>query len=169
MRNASRWASLVLLGPVLAACGGGGGGGPTGPGGGTAAFTATIDGQAFAADSITFTVTGNPGVPGSLIISGADVVSGTDYRTLSLSVSFIGATGAYPIGINIGTTAGGTASVTEVAGSTVTIWSTSLNGAAGTVTITSLTATRMKGTFSFTADRSPPGARRPGDRHQRHL
>ncbi len=159
MPNKFRWTTGIVFGLVLAACGGGGsgGGGPAGPGGGTAAFTATIDGQSFAADANTFTVTGNPGVPGSLIISGADVVSGSDYRALSLSVSFIGATGAYPIGINIGTTAGGTASVTDVAGSTVTTWMTSLNGAAGTVTITSLTATRMKGTFSFTADLSPPG------------
>lgn len=157
MRVPFRRIGLIVLGAALAACGGGSSGGPGGPGGGGVGFSATIDGQAWTADAIGFSVTGNPGTPGSLIISGVEVVSATDYRTLLLTVSFIGATGAYPIGINIGTTAGGTASITEVAGSTVTTWFTSLNGAAGTVTITSLTATRMQGTFSFTADLSPPG------------
>jgi len=157
MRNRTRMFG-VACGVILAACGGGGGGGPTGPGGGSAAFTATINGQAWTADTIGFSVTGNPGVPGSLIISGVEVVTPTNYRTLSVTVSFIGATGQYPMGINIGTTPGGTASAVVVSGSNVTTYLTALSGAEGTVTITSLTATRMKGTFSFTADESPgPG------------
>lgn len=149
----------VACGVVLAACGGGGGGALGPGGGGSASFTATINGQSWAADTLGFTVTGNPGVPGSLIISGVEVVTPTNYKTLSLTVSFIGATGSYPMGINIGTTPGGTGSSVVVSGSNVTTYLTPLSGAAGTVTITSLTASRMKGTFSFTADPSPgPGA-----------
>lgn len=157
MRNRSR-IGLIVFGAALAACGGGGSGGPGGPGGGGVGFSATIDGQAWTADATGFSVTGNPGVPGSLIIAGVEVVAPNDYRTLSLTVSFIGAPGVYPIGINIGTTPGATASVTQVSpGPVSTFWLTSLNGAAGTLTVTSLTATRMKGTFSFTGDLSPPG------------
>lgn len=149
----------VACGVILAACGGGSGGALGPGGGGSAAFSATINGQAWAADTLGFTITGNPGTPGSLIISGVEVVTPTNYKSLSLAVSFIGATGQYPIGINIGTTPGGTASSVVVSGATVTTYMTPLSGAAGTVTITSLTATRMKGTFSFTADPSPgPGA-----------
>lgn len=158
MRNGSRLFGLVLA-VVLGACGGGGGGGPVGPGGGGAAFTANINGQPWVADTVGFTVTGNPGVPGSLIISGVDLVSPTNYKTLSLTVAFIGATGTYPVGINIGTSAGGTGGVTIVSGAAVSLYSSPLSGAAGTVTITTLTATRMAGTFSFTADLTPgPGA-----------
>ena len=159
MRNRSGLFALVVA-VVLGACGGGGGGGgPVGPGSGKAAFTADINGQPWAADTTGFGVTGNPGVPGSLIISGVDLVSPTNYKTLSLTVAFIGATGTYPIGINIGTSAGGTGGITTVSGATVNLYSSSLTGAAGTMTITTLTATRMVGTFSFTADLTPgPGA-----------
>jgi hypothetical protein len=148
----------LSLGVMLAACGGGGGGGGgTGPGG--AAFSANINGQPWTADANTFTVIGNGGVPGALTISGVEVVAPTDYKSISISVSFIGATGVYPMGINIGTTAGATASMVVVSGNSTTTYLTPLSGAAGTLTITTLTASRMAGTFSFSADLSPgPGA-----------
>ncbi len=159
MRNTSRRTFGVVLGVLLAACGGGGGGALGPGGGGKAAFTANINGQPWAADTTGFGVTGNPGVPGSLIISGVDLVSPTNYKTLFLSVAFIGAPGTYPIGINIGTSAGGTGGITTVSGATVNLYGVPLTGAAGTLTITTLTATRMVGTFSFTADLMPgPGA-----------
>jgi hypothetical protein len=141
---------------TLALLSGCGGGSPTDDGGGggdgSADFTATIDGQAWAAEEISFQVTGSPQVPGSLTISGAHVQSATNYRTLSLSLSFIPGTGTFPLGINIGTTPGGTGSVTVVAGaSSFTSYATPLSGSAGSVTITTLTSSRMVGTFTFTA------------------
>ena len=57
------------------------------------------------------------------------------------------APGTYPLGVNTGTNAGGIASVTDAPA----VWSTPLNGAAGTVTITARTATRIAGTFQFSA------------------
>lgn len=113
MRIGFRLVGLVFA-AVLGACGGGGSGGLGPGGGGGAAFTATINGQPWVADTLGFSVIGSPGVPGSLVISGVDVVAPTDYKTLSLSVSFIGAAGTYPIGINIGTTPGATASAVVV-------------------------------------------------------
>jgi len=41
--------------------------------------------------------------------------------------------------------------VTMTVGSSTTIWSTALTGGKGTVTVTTLTATRIAGTFSFDA------------------
>jgi len=135
-------------------CGGdsptdGGGGG----GGGSAPFTATINGQAWAADQIGFQVTpGSVETPGSLTISGTQVQSASNYRSLVLTLAFISGTGTFPLGINIVTTPGGTGIVTVVAGaSSVTSYFTPLSGNAGSVTITTLTSARMVGTFTFTA------------------
>lgn len=151
-----RW--CWALGFLLAACGGGSSGGGLGPGG-NAPFSATIDGQAWTADATSFSVVGGNAVPGALTITGADIVGPTNYRALTLTMSFIGAVGTYPIGINIGTTPGATATVLDVSGATQLTYTTPFSGAAGTLTVATLTATRMTGTFAFTAPPSSgPGA-----------
>jgi hypothetical protein len=53
--------------------------------------------------------------------------------------------------VNQGTTAGGSGIVFATQGTSIGTWSTNLIGNAGTVTITSLTSTRIVGTFQFTA------------------
>lgn len=141
-----RFGLLALL-LLLAACGGsstgpsnGGGGG----GSGTNRLTATIDGQAFTATMIQ----ANPvsTVPGSLAFQGTQII-GSTARTMAIYLAFISGPGTYPLGMNIGTSPGGTATVTAGAGA----FTTPLSGAAGTITITTLTATRVAGTFSYVA------------------
>ncbi len=141
--------SLLALLFLLAACGGsstgpddGGGGG--GGGGGTDRLTATIDGQAFTAT----TVQANPVsvVPGSLNFLGFQTAGGVT-RSIAISLAYITGPGTYPFGTNIGTTPGGVAS--HLSGAAV--WTTPLSGTAGSITITSISATRVVGTFTFTA------------------
>ncbi|MGB8223750.1 MAG: DUF6252 family protein [Polyangiales bacterium] len=136
---------LVAVGCGDSAGGGGGAGGTGNPGG--MSFSASVDGQSWAADEGTISVTGNPAAPslGTIVISGADIATG---RSLILALSFVSAPGTYPLGVNVGTTPGGTASVTASPDS----WLTPLSGGAGTVTITVRTTTRIAGSFSFTAD-----------------
>lgn len=143
-----RLSSLALL-LLLAACGGsstgpddGGGGG--GGGNGTNRVTATIDGQAFTGGTILAVPVST--VPGSLGFQ-ATQVTGNTARTIAMYLAFIPGPGTYPLGMNIGTSPGGTVSVTTGASA----FTTPLSGAAGSVTITSLTSTRVAGTFTFTA------------------
>ncbi len=151
MRTSHRWLAVAALAfSFAAACGGGGDGGPAGPGGGSAAFTARIDGQAWASDASLLTATVGS-VPGSLVLTGTRLVSTTNYTTIGLILSFIGAPGTYPLGVNPGTSAGGQGTLTITAGPTPAFRETDYSGNAGTVTITSLTSTRMAGTFNFTA------------------
>ncbi|MBL0177861.1 MAG: hypothetical protein IPP98_01880 [Gemmatimonadetes bacterium] len=135
---------LSLSLAILTACGGGSPTGPGGGGNGTDKVTASIDGQAFTGA----TIQANPvsTVPGSLAFQATQVVGGAA-RSIAMYLAFIPGPGTYPLGMNIGTSPGGT--VTLVNG--VNGFTTPLSGAAGSVTITSLTATRVAGTFTFTA------------------
>ncbi len=153
--------ALTLLLCSLAACSSGSSTGPGGNNGnnnGTrqGTFTAVIDGQSWV--STTNQTTGGSGsnqVPGLVSISGTKLVSATNYTTLTLTLGYIAGPGTYPLGVNQGTTAGGIGLVFAPQGSSFGDWSTGLSGAAGTVTVTSLTSTRIVGTFQFTA---PPQA-----------
>ena len=154
-------AALVMLSLLSVACGsstgpGGGGGG----GGGNGPMTATIDGQSWTAESNTFQVTSDNTLPGYLILSGLQL-NGTDYTTLSLYLGFISGPGTYPLGVNQGTTPGGGGGVIVKVGATLNIYAVDFTGDRGSVTITSLTATRIAGTFNFVA---PPslGSGAPG-------
>jgi len=111
----------------------------------------TVGTQAWASDANRLQVTLGS-VPGSLIISGVQVGSGSDYVAVTLMLSFIGAPGLYPVGINIGSTPGGSGTILISSGGTVTTWLTPLSGAAGSVTVQSLTSTRIRGRFAFVAD-----------------
>lgn len=145
--------ALLCLPAALAACGGGGS--TTGPGGttGSAAVTATIDGTAFASTTVQVTGGGSGAnqVPGVLTIVASQIAGASNYTTLTLSLGYIAGTGVYPLGVNAGTTAGGSGLVYVSQGATFGTWSTNFTGSAGSVTVTSLTATRITGTFQYTA------------------
>ncbi len=142
--------ALPLL--QLAGCGGGGGGGPTGPGGGGGgggggnSFTAVIDGTAWTSDSSAISVTGSASATraGLLIISGYETSSN---RGLSLAISFFIGPAVQPLGVNSATTPGGSGTVMLPPDS----WLTPMSGAAGFVTLTERSATRIAGSFNFTA------------------
>jgi len=108
-------------------------------------MTASIDGQAFSADQFSQAnvTTSQPGI---YTITGSRLLSGSTAQTLLLTLYNIGATGTYPLGVT-GTNFGGTGAIAE--GSTT--WITPLTGAAGTVTVSKLSATSIGGTFSFVA------------------
>jgi Family of unknown function (DUF6252) len=142
--------TLVVVGLLVVGCGGGDGS-PTGTGnggggGGTSPMSATIDGAKWTASKSAVQVSGNTTstAQGTITISGVNINTGFG---ITISLSYVSAAGTYPLGVNIGTNAGGTATVTE----SPNFWNTPLNGAAGTVVITTRTATRIAGTFEFTA------------------
>jgi hypothetical protein len=159
MRTVHRW--LVVAGALSfgAACGGGDSN-PAGPGGGGSAdFTAKIDGASWASDASALAIqAGSTGIPGSLTIAGSKVNSATNYISLVLSVGYISGPGDYPLGVNFLSDAGGVAQVLEAAGGSFESRITPFSGVAGTLTVTSLSATRITGTFNFVAGPSPGSA-----------
>ena len=140
-RSLGGTAAVFLLAAVTA-CGGGGG---PGGGGGGSGFTASVDGTAYTYDQFT-RASVSAQLPGNYILIGSRIVSGTTAESITLSIYNISATGTYPLGVN-SSNLGGFASILE--GSTS--FMTPLNGASGTVTVTTLTSTRIAGTFAFTA------------------
>jgi len=149
MSTAIRW---VLGGGAVvaaAACGGSGDGGG-GPNGGGAGMTARIDGTSWSATQVQVTA-GGAQVPGSIVITGIKV-SGTSTSSLGLLLGFIGGPGDYPLGVNQVSSAGGTGLLLETSAASVQNRTTPLNGASGTVTVSTLTATKMTGTFEFVAE-----------------
>jgi hypothetical protein len=149
---------------AVASCGGGGGGGAPGggrggAGGGSATgsghLAATIDGQAWVADQSTIQVSASGAVPGTLTINGSHVVSATNYLSLTLALGYINGPRTYPLGVNPGTNAGGTVSIFDQSGAGAPgIWMTDFTGSRGTLTVTSMSATNIAGTFELMA---PPG------------
>ncbi|MBL0170613.1 MAG: hypothetical protein IPP90_07760 [Gemmatimonadaceae bacterium] len=122
---------------LLSGCGGGG---STGPGTVGSAFKASIDGVNWA--STTSSAVSAAG--GIFTIVGSQV--GASVTSMSLTFYSIGVPGTYPLGVT-GTVAGGIATITA----SPSTWSTPLTGAAGTVTISAVSATRIAGTFSYSA------------------
>lgn len=141
--------NLVRLGAVLlmlsgAACGGD----PSGvenPGG-EYYLTAKVDGAEWSAVPSTIQTTGSAATPGFVMLQGS--TTGSPLSIIALHLGFIPGTGTYPLGVNHATTTGGVGVFAEGPRS----WMTPFSGAAGTVTITELTGTRITGTFSFDAD-----------------
>lgn len=134
VRNAVVAAAVTL---VLTACGGGNDN-PAGNGN-TGNFRATIDGSSWVANTV-----GSAAAAGGIFtITGVQTGSATG---MTMTLYSIGAPGTFPLGVG-GSVAGGIASVTQ--GSS--LWSTPLSGAAGTVTITAVSPTRIAGSFAFNA------------------
>lgn len=118
----------------------------TGPGGtnGEFNFTAKIDGASWASDA-GVERTGVPiTLPGIYAMTGIKL--GTSGYTVIISLYNISGPGTYPLGVGP-SVAGGNALLSTVAGG----WKTAQSGADGTITITTLTASRIAGTFNFTA------------------
>lgn len=137
-------AGLALA--IAAACGGDsggpGGGGPdtTGNGGGEGTMTARINGVDFSADR-RIRVTRHAG--GVYTIEGT--ANGDPAVVITLGMFNIGGTGTYPIGVGA-TIFGATASTSSAAQQ----WETPMDHS-GTLTITELDASHIKGTFAFAA------------------
>jgi uncharacterized protein DUF6252 len=145
----------------MGACGGTSSDSTTGPTGGnqnpgattgtgTTKMTATLDGKAWTAGS-SFAIEVSA-VASRYLISGTETSTNT---SISLSIGDIAGVGTYPLGVDGVFVAGGLGSV--AIGATQT-WNSPSSGAAGTVTITSLTAKRIAGTFSFNANAATGGA-----------
>ena len=134
---------------VALACGGGGDdddGNPTGPPGGGAtngSFSVQING---ASSSATGTITVQRQQNNTIGFAGSGSAGGTTY---GVAVSIVNATGPGPHSLNI--FAGGDGSNVTIGTSSGVGYTTGLTGGSGTVTITSLTSTRIVGIFSGTA------------------
>jgi len=128
--------------------GDGGGGGGGGGGGSNGNITATVDGQPWQSS-----VTSEQAQVGPL---GAITIQGTyaNSTTITLNLYNIDQPGTYPLGVTAATV-GGTGVVSSTTGRS---WFTPGSGAAGSVTLTTLTASRIVGTFSFNAEPLGGGA-----------
>jgi hypothetical protein len=136
----------ILLAVALAA--GGCGGDADAPGG--AGFTATIDGKAWAAAPISIGSLASP-VPGGIILLGSQNANGVS-TSITITLNDITGPGTYALGVGPGVY-GGTASVGEgTGGANANVWETPLDGVSGTITLTSLGAGRIAGTFAFKAE-----------------
>ena len=135
---------------LLAACGGGDDGNDPGGGGGSGAFTAVVDDAAWSADDISIGAQTVPSVPGGFVITGTETTSGSDVRSIGMSLYNIRGTGTYALGV-LPTTIGGIGTYGESVSGAGAGFSTPLTGSAGTVTLTVLTPTRIAGTFAFEA------------------
>ena len=139
-------AALALL--AVGGCGGGGGDN-NGPGPSSGPMTAVVDGQNWSAQSNTVQAQTVPAVPGGFVIVGSEV-DGNTARAITLSLYNIRGTGTYALGV-LTTVIGGLATYGEGGGASAVGYVTPFNGHAGTVTLTTLTADRIAGTFSFDA------------------
>jgi hypothetical protein len=124
----------ALATALLTSCGDSTGVDPDAP------LRATIDGVPWSA--LELGTGANGGASGTFTVVGADDRG----RVLTLSVFNIGVPGTYPLGVGA-SVFGGTASLAE--GSSA--WWTPLSGSAGEIVITTVSATRLAGTFSFVA------------------
>lgn len=139
---------LTALAASLIACGG-----ESGPnGGGDGFMRATINGESWESDGVFVDQGVLAQSPGVFVLSGGEV-SGSEARSVTLTLAAIPGPGTYPLGVG-GTVRGGIGIVADAGAG----WVTPLSGDAGTITITSLSATRIKGTFSFAAAASTGGA-----------
>ncbi|MCC7009738.1 MAG: hypothetical protein IT184_13095 [Acidobacteria bacterium] len=130
----------------LSGCGDGNS--PTSPGGGSATITAIVDGQAWASAAAARAETDQAG---RLTIVGSRT-AGLAGDTLTIVVGYVTGPGTYPLGVNHISTSGGIATFSQG----TTSWNTPLSGASGSITISSLTAARVAGTFQFTATATAP-------------
>ncbi|MGZ6134964.1 MAG: hypothetical protein ACXWK9_10920 [Myxococcaceae bacterium] len=108
-------------------------------------MSASVNGQAFTATQ-SATAAANSSAAISVYTVSGTRLNGTTAENITLSLYNIAATGTYPLGVN-STNFGGIATYLNGSSS----WTTPLSGTAGTVIITSLTASRIAGTFSFNA------------------
>lgn len=168
----ARLVRTMLVAPLLGAlsgCGGdaaGPGASPCAPSAPSGTMTAQVNGLAFTANALTLATIQNNATPGqnSIAVHGMACVSGstnTDkiYILLQRQIPFT--VGTYQLspdaqGQPAGSGYSGSASFTQVNAGT---WYSNLNDAAGpgsgSITFTTITATRLAGTFSLVLVRTP--------------
>lgn len=113
----------------------------------TGPMTALIDGAAWVANPAA-----NPTAylvaPGTYSLTGTSTGNaGNEIRSISLNLMNLPGPGSYPLGTGAGVS-GGIASYIESGSG----WTTPLSGLAGTLTVTTLTDSRMVGEFAFVAN-----------------
>lgn len=114
------------------------------PTGASAVLSARINGTAWSSAPQAISFTSSPSELGASALSGASASPST---SLSVFLGAIDGPGTYPMGVSPGLMSGGSAGITI--GSTT--WSTPGNGASGTLVFTSITPSRVAGTFAFRA------------------
>ncbi|RPJ45122.1 MAG: hypothetical protein EHM19_05760 [Candidatus Latescibacterota bacterium] len=107
-------------------------------------MSATVDGAAWAAIASNLKAEADDEVPGGIEIGGTGG-GGLDSRRMTINLYNISSPGTYPLGVTA-TIFGGYATFARTNGA---IWHTALNGGAGEVVVTDLTASRIRGNFSF--------------------
>ena len=142
--TAMRFATMVVVTGTVACGGDGDSTGPGGGGNGQFRFTAKIDGANWASTAGVEAVGVPVSLPGVFALTGTQLGAGG--QTLVITLYNVPGPGTYPLGVGP-SVPGGNALISTTAGG----WKTAQSGADGTITITTLTATRMEGTFSFTA------------------
>ena len=152
MVRPARARALVLLslllsaGPMASGCGSDSSpSGPGGGGGGSGPISARVDGVAWSAPTAGVQALASA-APGQLGFIGVSLTAPS--ISMGLTLGHIPGPGTYPLGVNVFSNAGGTGTV----GLNGIASNTPLNGSAGTVTIATLSATRVTGTFSFVAE-----------------
>lgn len=137
-----RTLTRVAAGALAVLATGCGGKSPTNPSnpGGSSGLTATIDGAAFVALPTGVAAVGSAN--GTFSIAGG-TASGTG---LALNAFNIAGPGTYPMGV--GPSVAGAIGSISAGGSA---WSSALSGNSGTITFTTVSSTRIVGTFAFTA------------------
>ena len=130
---------------------------PTGPGTGgngtTGSFTFTMDGTNYSGTGVAVVDTNTTGSPAYV---GTYITTTTPKITVALVIA---STTNFPENTDVsltGTTAYGFVVLGEPSAPTA-MYSTQLPSASGTMKVTSVTATNVVGTFSFTAIATPPG------------
>lgn len=135
MRLTATVASLATL-ALLAGCGGGGNEDLTGPST-KGSMSATINGTSWSASTVT-----QASRAGNVLAIGGNNPS---WQVL-IAIPGVTAAGTYTVAAT-----GGTMQLIQANAGAAT-WTASLVGGQGTVTVTTLTATRAVGTFSFTGN-----------------
>ena len=149
LRSLHRSCTLTAV-ALLVSCGGdstspGGNNNPGGNTNGTARVSAKVDGVAWSDASNAATSIALSAQPGIYVMNATGSVGGV-LQTIGLTMYNIRGPGTYPIGV--GTTVVGASGILSV--STGAGWSTPLTGAAGTLVLTEVSATRLVGTFNMT-------------------
>ena len=139
------FALVAALAFTVAACGDDG---PTGPDGGGSEMAATIDGT-----NVTFPSLGIQGVYTQNVLQIGGTTTTNPVRQINISLNGVTATGTYDL--NPSALPNNLATLTLVEGTTASVWTTALSPATGSITLTTLTADRVAGTFQFTGQAGP--------------
>ncbi len=115
-------------------------------------MTAVIEGVQWQSGSGPLTSPAQTTGPGGYVVTGTSQAGGT-LRSISLTLMNVPGPGTYPLGTGANVS-GGTAIVADPTGG----WLTPLSGEAGSITITTLSTTRLVATFSFVAEATSGGA-----------